>query len=168
MLETVTRAVVLDSVPVGEQDARLSLFTETFGKITARAKSIRKITSKLAGHLQPFNVVMVRLVEKGEMRVVDALTEIPARNADYYAVARTVDVLTAEGQPDEELWNLLSNLPHLQTVDIRRVLGILGFDPAFAKCNNCDTREIAVFSFEDTHFYCAPCARFLGSNIIHV
>ncbi|MEK7212689.1 MAG: recombination protein O N-terminal domain-containing protein, partial [Patescibacteria group bacterium] len=51
MQEYLSEAVVLDAVPNGDLDLRVHLFTKKFGKLTAKVKSARKITSKLAGHL---------------------------------------------------------------------------------------------------------------------
>jgi len=75
MQEYVTEAVVLDTVPSAELDVRVSLFTKKFGKLVARAKSVKKITSKLAGHLEPGNIIKIRLVEKKGLQLVDALKE---------------------------------------------------------------------------------------------
>ena len=60
-----------------EIDAQIVLYTRDFGKVLAKAKSARKMTSKLNGHLQPLNFINARLIEKtpvGRFQVVDALT----------------------------------------------------------------------------------------------
>ena len=81
MQEYVTEAVVLDAVPSAELDVRVSLFTKKFGKLVARAKSVKKITSKLAGHLEPGNVVKIRLFgEKGVQQVGGAKGEEGRQN----------------------------------------------------------------------------------------
>ncbi|MDZ4221247.1 MAG: DNA repair protein RecO [Patescibacteria group bacterium] len=49
-----TEAIVLSSYPYREHDRIISLFSDAFGKIEARARGVRKIESKLAGHLEPF------------------------------------------------------------------------------------------------------------------
>ena len=67
MLELVTEAIVLDKEDVGEQDSRVFLYTKDFGKIGAKATSLRKITSKLAAHLEPLNYATVRLVSRGNL-----------------------------------------------------------------------------------------------------
>ena len=61
MEEYVTDAIVLEKQPAGESDGRYRLFTERFGRIAAKAKSSRRIISKLAGHLEPGSVAKIRL-----------------------------------------------------------------------------------------------------------
>ena len=74
MVEYFTEALVLDKEDSGDLDARIILYTEDLGKITAKAKSVKRITSKLNGHLEPLNFIQVRLVEKNGFQIVDALT----------------------------------------------------------------------------------------------
>ena len=73
MQEYVTDAIVLTKRASGEFDGRYSLFTKKFGKMTGRAKSSRKITSKLSGHLEPGNAVKARFIEQKGTQIVDAL-----------------------------------------------------------------------------------------------
>jgi DNA repair protein RecO (recombination protein O) len=49
-----TRALVLQTFPLKEQDKRFVLFSWTHGKIFGRAKGIRKLTSKLSTSLEFF------------------------------------------------------------------------------------------------------------------
>lgn len=73
MNEYLSEAVVLDRFPHGDLNGRIVFLTKRFGKLVGRAKSIRKITSKLSGHLQPGNLVQIRMIEKNGLQVVDAL-----------------------------------------------------------------------------------------------
>ncbi|MDO8574288.1 MAG: recombination protein O N-terminal domain-containing protein, partial [bacterium] len=83
-------AIVLDREPSGETDNRFSIYAKGFGKIVARGKSTRKITSKLSGHLEPGNLVKVRLIEKNGLQVVDALKsgKLGIRSADLHFLNR--------------------------------------------------------------------------------
>ena len=45
MLEIATEAIVLDKEDLGEYDSRVFLYTKEFGKVGAKATSLRKITS---------------------------------------------------------------------------------------------------------------------------
>lgn len=47
-------AVVLRHQPVGEADRVLTLFTREYGKMRVSARGVRKITSRLAGRVQPY------------------------------------------------------------------------------------------------------------------
>ena len=46
-----TEAIVLRAMPLGEADRLLTLFTPGMGKLKATARGVRKVTSKLGGHL---------------------------------------------------------------------------------------------------------------------
>src|SRR5262249_2893742 len=49
-----SEAVILRRIDFGEADRILTLFTPTYGKVRAVAKGVRRTTSRLAGHLEPF------------------------------------------------------------------------------------------------------------------
>ena len=49
-----TEAVILRRIDFGEADRILTLFTPNYGKVRAVAKGVRRTTSRLAGHLEPF------------------------------------------------------------------------------------------------------------------
>ncbi|MFN3286338.1 MAG: DNA repair protein RecO, partial [bacterium] len=46
--------VVLGRHGLGEADRVLDLFTREFGRLRAKAKAVRRTTSRLAGRLEPF------------------------------------------------------------------------------------------------------------------
>lgn len=158
MQEYISEAVVLGAYPNGDMDLRVSLFTKRFGKLVAKAKSARKITSKLAGHLQSGNLVQVRLVEKGglpgqaSLQVVDALknSRLAASLPDLYFLDR----LLAEAEPDLELWQAITVEPW----GWRRILRILGWDPAEASCRKCGKKP-EYFYPKDQEFFCGNCVR---------
>ena len=49
-----TEGIVLSRRPYKNNDKLVRVFTRDYGKLTTRAISARKITSKLSGHLEPF------------------------------------------------------------------------------------------------------------------
>ena len=71
--EYFTEAVVLDKEPSGEFDSIAHLYTQELGRVSASVTSARKILSKLNSHLEPLNLVQVRLVEKNRFHVADVL-----------------------------------------------------------------------------------------------
>jgi DNA repair protein RecO (recombination protein O) len=170
MQEYVTEAVVLDKVPYRDLDARYSFFTKRFGKVVGKATSARKITSKLAGHLEPGTVATVRFVERSAgggnggggsfTQVVDALKD---RKLDISLPdLRAFNLLLHEGEPDAALWGEI-----LGGADGKfswlRILRILGWDPAHAVCESCG-REPAYFHLPRQEFFCAVCASKLPRN----
>ncbi len=152
--EYFTDAIILDKEPIGESDLQITLYTKDLGRITTRAVSARKITSKLASHLEPLNLVQARLVQKNRFQVVDALCNgaLP-KNSDSIAVLQLVKDLTAEGQPDYELWELLKS----GQATGASVLRALGFDGQFAVCENCGNQNPSYFLVKQLEYFCAPC-----------
>lgn len=68
-----TECLVIESFDTNEHDRVYKLFTREFGLITAHAKSIRKIESKLRAHILPRTKSLVTLVKGREVwRLVGA------------------------------------------------------------------------------------------------
>lgn len=68
-----THALVIESYDQGEHDRVYKLFTREFGLVTAHAKSVRKLESKLRAHVQPRSFSLVTLVQGREVwRLVGA------------------------------------------------------------------------------------------------
>lgn len=158
MIEYSTKAFVLDSENVNEFDKLVYLYTEELGKVVARAKSARKITSKLAAYLEPLNFIRVRLIEKNGFQIVDALnfdkiTALPQN----LAISRFIKEMTAEIQPDKKLWQFIRCLTR-ENFSYRPLLKILGFDPDFASCQICNRRPAVYFYKNDQIFFCKQCS----------
>jgi len=160
MQEYVTQAFVLDIEPAGEYDARVFLFTKEIGRVVARAKSLRKIHSKLAGHLQPLVISTVRLVEKNGFQVVDAMLERdvkkglePKQVRELIEVSRLIREMTSVEQSEPELWSLLEDGDILS----KRFLKVMGFDPEHAVCNSCDAKSPSSFILKDAMYLCRNC-----------
>ena len=49
-----TEAIIIKRVKLGEADRIITFYTPHLGKLQGVAKGVRKITSKLGGHLEPF------------------------------------------------------------------------------------------------------------------
>jgi recombinational DNA repair protein (RecF pathway) len=157
MEEYVSDAVVLAKGPRNEQDGRYALFTEQFGKIVARAVSSRRITSKLAGHLEPGTVAKVRFVDKGSAQIVDALkssrVDVAPRDLDL------LDDLLPDMQADRELWTDLTQKPF----SWNGILRTLGWDPHGAVCALCQ-RTAMWFFIPRQEFLCDACVSKMGKN----
>lgn len=150
MQEYSTEAIVLDKETNGDLDVRVMLFTKKFGKLIGKAKSARKITSKLSGHLESGNLIQARLVEKGGLQIVDALKKEKLSNApaDFYFLGR----LLADAEPESDLWRALTE----GNFSWHEVLKILGWDPEFAACSACKKRASA-FHAKSQEFFCGVC-----------
>lgn len=65
MQQRKTEAVILDTTDVFDADRSYLLFSKELGKIRARAKGVRKPTSRLTGHLLPFLPIQMELILSG-------------------------------------------------------------------------------------------------------
>ena len=118
MREFTVEAIVLGLEEVGEYDRRFFLYTRDFGKVVARATSIRKITSKLAGHMETGNLVIVRLANKSESdryQLTDALrvsrpSLFTGTFGTLFSILELFQRASPEGIPDQELWQWLLDL----------------------------------------------------------
>jgi recombinational DNA repair protein (RecF pathway) len=177
--EYYTRAFVLDRYDIGERDARLSFFTERYGKISARARSVRAIRSKLSAHLQPFHFVRIRLAPRAAGNgfvLIDSVLDddftpsVTRRRADCAPIARVLDLYAPELEADTIVWNTLemlfggssggASVDRLAHVILSRV----GFDPRYATCSVCGEAAVTHFVIHHGTFVCPSCALSLPQN----
>src|SRR3989344_2480846 len=152
MKEYVDEAVVLSREPHADADSRIALYTKRYGKLMVRAKSARKITSKLSAHLEPGQLIGVRLVEKNGLQIVDALKKSRVGISPH--TLSTLAGLLAEAEPDLSLWTLLIR----ESFSWAEVLSILGWDPRGASCVRCEIAAPSHFALRRQEFFCRSCA----------
>jgi DNA repair protein RecO (recombination protein O) len=114
-----TKAIVLKS-KTWPRNARLyTLYSERFGKIKGVAAGTQKVTSKIAGHLQPFTLVEVMMAQgKNIDRLAQGclMKDFSALSQDYQSyiqgsyVLEIIDTLTQEGVADYLLWDSILEL----------------------------------------------------------
>ena len=171
MKEFYTKALVLERKDVNEVDGLIYFFTEDLGRLVARAKSIRKIKSKLSGHLQPLNFIKIRFVKlagpNDGFSVVDCLDD---EEMSHYKTKERHDLLPIiaflnksafDLQTDRRLWFFLRKIfeKKYRPGEIGRVLvKLLGFDSEGAECFSCGTKDISFFLGDDNVFLCSSCA----------
>jgi len=173
-------AIVLRHADWGEADRLVTLYTREQGKLRAVAKGARKITSRKAGHLEPFT--QVKLARGRSLFIVTQADTIEAYlplretlvmtgTASYVVELLDRFVYEDEG-PNPTLFRLLADtLKRLSTGDdlwlaVRyyemRLLDFLGFRPQLFECANCG-REIKAedqfFSFQAGGAICPRCGR---------
>lgn len=154
MLEHYAKALVLDKEDLGDLDSRVYLYCRGIGKVSAKIKSARKITSKLAGHLEPGNFVDVRLIELGGFQAVDALSAgFLERSSKTMTALRLIKELTAEQDFDPELWRIME----AGDLTIGTLLACLGFSPQLAACDLCGDSHPAHFLIRDLSYSCHSC-----------
>ena len=152
MVEYVTRAVVLEKKIWRECDGVIYFFTEDWGLIKARARGIKKITSKLSGHLEPGDLVLVRLVEGKGTWVVDALKEREIKIG--LPSLQVVRFLASLWQRDDDVFGKLLKGGVLE----KDFLSHFGFNHRFSKCQVCGHSKPDFFELENHDFVCRICS----------
>jgi DNA repair protein RecO (recombination protein O) len=165
-------AIVLRHRDWGEADRFLTLYTRELGKIKAIAKGARKVTSRKAGHLEPFTQVRLQLARgRSDLLIVTQADTVQAFTSlrddlEQTGYASYVAELIDRFSYDEEggnpaVFRLLSET--LARIDdgsdtwlaVRyyemRLLDFLGFRPQLFTCSNCE-KEIKA---EDQFFSAA-------------
>lgn len=183
-------AVVLRHADYGEADRILTLYARQLGKARALVKGARKVTSRKAGHLEPFTYVKLQLAKRRELPLVTQADTVEAflpiredlmltGHASY--VIELLDRLTYEdGTENSVIFQLLiETLRRLAAkadpwLVIRhyemRLLDNLGFRPKLFECANCG-REIQpedqFFSYAAGGVICPNCVRKVP-NLRHI
>lgn len=111
-----TNGVVLKRRDYRESDRLLTLYTEEYGKVEAVARGVKKSTSKLAGHLEPFSFSSFMLARGRVFDIVATSVKrssfrLPHNDLVAFALAssffESVDRLTRPHQKDRALFHLL-------------------------------------------------------------
>lgn len=128
MRQKKVEAIILGTTDVFDADRSFLLFSRELGKIRARAKGVRKPTSKLTGHLLPYLPTSLELLETGtnfliiQAQVIrDYMHEVtyPADSLSFSKqagiIAETLNRMYPEGEAHEEVYSgLLYTLDRLR------------------------------------------------------
>lgn len=147
-----TKGIVLKARDYKDADRLYTIFTIDHGKLVLRAQAVKKINSKLAGHLEPLNLVDLFIAQaKGFNKIGGAQTiksysdikkQIEKIDDVGYCI-KVLDEIVLEEEKDEEIFNLL--LEFLDWVNqnkindlvvksfILKLFNILGHQPDFSK-----------------------------------
>lgn len=147
-----TSGIVIRRVNFSEADRILTIVTPNYGKISAIAKGVRRINSKLGAHLDLFNVVELMLAKGKNLDVVTS-ARISRHNKglveDYskirlaYLFCEMADKLVNK-EPGAEVYDLLNKTlagitktTKLNLAELYfklRLLDMLGYKPDLAQC----------------------------------
>ncbi|MBL8063485.1 MAG: DNA repair protein RecO [Anaerolineales bacterium] len=177
-------AVVLRHTDWGEADRLLTLYTRDQGIVRALAKGARKVTSRKAGHLQPFTHITVQFAKGRDLLIITQVETVNAFLPLHDDLVKTgyaayiVELLLRfsyeeEGANPSIFRLLVETLDRLEKEEdawmaVRyyemRFLDAVGFRPQLFECANCG-REIQAedqfFSFTSGGVICPRC----GSGI---
>jgi DNA repair protein RecO (recombination protein O) len=175
-------AIVLRHADWGEADRLVTLYTREQGKLRAVAKGARKVTSRKAGHLEPFTHVKLQLARGRSLFIVTQADTIEAYlplretlvmtgTASYVVELLDRFVYEEEGANPTLFRLLAKTLKRLADGEdpwlaVRyyemRLLDFLGFRPQLFECANCG-REIKAedqfFSYSLGGVICPRCGR---------
>lgn len=159
-----TEAIILKTTDVFDADRSLLLFSREFGKIRARAKGVRKPTSKLTGHLLVYLPTSLELLETGsnyliiQAQVVSEYIQetVYPENALLFGrqagvIAETLNKMYPENESHKEVYEgLLYTLDRLRAIctgSVReekaalvtgefllKALSVLGYSPQLTEC----------------------------------
>ena len=172
-----TEAIVLRQRKLGEADRILTLHTPAYGKLDAKAKGVRKTTSRMSGHLQPLSRCMVQLARgRTSLDVIagcDTLESFQALREDLDRLSRALyaaelaDRFLAERVESMATYRLLlDTLRRLQDGNAdtalryyeMRLLEQSGFRPELERCLGCE-RALRPLSESDVAAPCPDCGR---------
>ena len=150
-------ALVLRHSDLGEADRLVTLFTDQHGKLRVTARAVRKVTSKLGGHIEPLTRASLQIVRGRSLDTVTQAqaTEVyPTIRGDFLTLlhglhmAELIDRFTQEQEPQPTLFQLL--LDALRRLDAGappgplarafevQILGMAGFQPILDRCASCE------------------------------
>ena len=183
-----SEAIVLRRSDFGEADRILTLFTPSYGKARAIAKGVRRTTSRLAGHLEPFTRTQLLLATGRELDIVtqaegrerlDHLRDSLWHATGAWYVAELVDRFLEDADPHPRLYRLFTQTLRLldegAATDERNrswlalryfelwLLDELGYRPALHHCAGCDTPlrpEENGYNAEIGGALCPSCSRY--------
>jgi DNA repair protein RecO (recombination protein O) len=169
-------ALILKKRNYQEADRIVTIFGRGTGKETVRARAVRKIKSKLAGHLETFTRADLLIAEgKGFDIIAQAQTHEAfshlrhdfVRMAEAFYGFELLDKVTPEGYKDSALFDFMvkylraiNDAHHDHLTLIRHAMEIqlletLGFAPQFQRCEKCNEKfdGLAFFHSADGVFY---------------
>lgn len=165
MEEFVTDAIVLHIQPHLENNKIADIFTQLFGRVEARVVGGLKINSKLSSHLDPLNLVTLRLVRRNNFVIADALTKDRFNNTRNNTVALgraltslfLIRSLLPHLIPEPELWRMLIHTLQHTSLDYTMFLKLLGYNPLLASCGLCNRHPVHSFYVPEQLFVCTRC-----------
>jgi DNA repair protein RecO (recombination protein O) len=170
-----SQAIVLKRQDYREYDSLVVFYTKNYGKLTLVARGTKRQESKLAGHIEPLNLVDLMIIPgKGHdyaagaiakeafLDLKDNLNNLHIAFLGAFWLLR----LTEEGEPDERLFNLFNNYLQLLNEASRRdfnkeegellfaifafkMLSIAGYEPQIENCLFCRKKIKAEYNYFD-------------------
>lgn len=176
-----TKAIILRREPFRESDTRVIVYSSEKGKLHLIARGTKKISSKLAGHLEPMNLVDLMVVRgkqldyAGSAKALDCFGNIKTdleKVLQAGNILKTMDRVVEIGERDESVFSLLSEgLMRLDDPEILdqellpsyfsfKLISLLGYKPDLYLCAVCKDRLKPgnnFFNYERNGLVCVKC-----------
>lgn len=175
-MDTSTKAVVLKSIDYGENDKIILLYSLEYGKISVRAKGIKKAKAKLKFAQEPFCFGVYHLAGKDSHYVLKTCDQLesfyPLREdiVRFYAgcvVLECLAQLENEGQPNARLFvDTLKTLEFLTECEdvyiavlhfLLNYLKQAGYQLDFSCCSSCGQSGKLFLDVEKGGVVCGDC-----------
>ncbi|HZV12371.1 MAG TPA: DNA repair protein RecO [Candidatus Kapabacteria bacterium] len=182
-----TNAIVLLSRNLRETSKFITIYTEAFGKLTVVAKGVRQKKSKLAGVLEPFNIISVVLYKKenrevhyiSSAEIVEPMWQLTTNYDALFAafgIAELTDVTMHGEEKNPGMYVLLADALRLLAGGVNsafvfllfqiRLITLLGYGLVVQECVRCGKSlagaEQLYFHITEGGFLCSDCARALN------
>jgi DNA repair protein RecO (recombination protein O) len=176
-----TEAVILRRQDLGEADRLIVAYAPDRGKLRLVAKGVRRLTSRKAGHLEPFSRSSLLISRGRELDIIsqaEAIETFPALRTDLQRVGQAsyvvelIDRFTLDEAGSRPAFALLVETlgrlaegrpaaPVLRYYELR-LLELMGYRPEFFRCVQCASQilpEAQSFSPALGGVLCPRCSR---------
>lgn len=147
-----TEGIILKSKDYKEADRLYTILTKDHGKLVVRAQGVKKINSKLAGHLEPFTKTALFIVSAksffkiGGAAIINSYRHLKKDTSKINSLNNCfaiIDNLILEGQQDQDVYLLTEDL--LSWCDkhsinsliiysfVLKLFNLLGFKPDYSQ-----------------------------------
>jgi DNA repair protein RecO (recombination protein O) len=161
-----TEAVILRRQDLGEADRLIVAYSPDRGKLRLVAKGVRRLTSRKAGHLEPFSRTSLLIARGRELDIVsqaEAIETYPSLQTDLQRVGQAsyvvelIDRFTLDesgsrpafGLLVETLGRLAEGRPAAAVLRYYelRLLELMGYRPEFFRCVQCSAKTLPEAQF---------------------
>lgn len=186
-----TKAIVLGRKDLHDYDSLIFCYSLDFGRINLVAKGLKKSGAKLAGHLEPFNLIDLMIIKGRQQDYVgSAIAENSFLNikSDYDRLDlagqafRFLQELIFTNQADFNIFliirDFLSGLDEVQgerkkgepllTAFKLKLLKLLGYDFNLKDCSRCRREQALYFDFFNREVLGLKCSTSVSNNFIKI
>ena len=180
-----TKALVLRVTDYNDRDALLTVLTHEHGKLTVKARGLRRKNSPLVAPCQLLAYAEFTLFEyRGQYTVNEAhsieLFQGLRRDLGKLSLgtyfAQAAEVLSQEDMPNSELLSLVLNCLYaldklgkpenlVKAVFELRAASIAGYTPDLFGCHNCGSQKADRIDLSEGHLECMDCRNSGSSGI---